>query len=203
MDKKRFLFGCLLIGGKSSRMGHPKHLIQDSFGQTWVERSVATLSLSVDKVFLSGKGEVPVSLSSTPRLEDRVGVAGPMAGILSALEYDSQADWLVVACDMPMIDESAVNWLVTQLKESRATAVIPKNSSTGKLEPLFACYRPECLEALRSLVQSGKFSISRIIDYSEVFCPVIPKVYAKSWANINRQEELEQLAVKDLLPTGQ
>ncbi len=194
----RLFCGCLLIGGQSSRMGQPKHLIKDGLGVTWLENSVSAICPYVDKVFISGRGRVPENLSDLPRLADQDGVSGPLAGMLSALERKPAADWLVLACDMPLIKVGAVEWLLEQFHASSSSAVIPRNKATGKFETLFACYRAEFLENLRLLASSGNFAINSLAGAKEVYSPVIPAEYEKSWANINYENELQSLRQKNI-----
>ena len=84
------LLACVLIGGKSSRMGQPKHLLNQA-GHSWLERIVRTLSPFVDEVFLAGSGQVPAALTRLTRLSDVNGVQGPLAGILAALRHRPDA----------------------------------------------------------------------------------------------------------------
>ena len=59
------LLGGVLIGGASSRMGRPKHLLEHD-GTTFAERAVAALRPHVGDVVLLGSGEVPSSLAGLP-----------------------------------------------------------------------------------------------------------------------------------------
>ncbi|MCI5149713.1 MAG: hypothetical protein D3916_10065 [Candidatus Electrothrix sp. MAN1_4] len=90
------VWGCILIGGKSSRMGRPKHLIQEN-EKTWLEQAVEILSPHVEQVVLSGSGEVPATLASLAQVPDAPGLAGPLAGILSVMRWQQTASWLVMA----------------------------------------------------------------------------------------------------------
>jgi len=47
------VFGCLLIGGKSRRMGYPKHLIQKN-GKPWIQRPVELLEQTASQVAIVG-----------------------------------------------------------------------------------------------------------------------------------------------------
>ena len=102
------VWGCILIGGKSSRMGRPKHLIEDKNKITWLERTAAILRPFVDGLLVSGNGMLPEKLADTKRLVDIPGVVGPLTGILSASRWQPMVSWLLVACDMPYITTEAI-----------------------------------------------------------------------------------------------
>ena len=186
---------CLLIGGRSSRMGHPKHLIRSEDGQTWVEHTVQLLDPFVEEVVLSGRGEVPDSLSTRPRIADVPEVAGPLTGILAAMRYHPYCCWLLLACDMPKITREALQWLLaTRSPESHGT--VPRLSEDGFVEPLLALYEPQARNYFEELAGSGIFRISRIAKQSTIATPVVPTHLARSWQNINTPEQLKRVTLE-------
>ncbi len=96
------VLGCILIGGQSSRMGHPKHMIQKN-GRTWIERTVDVLDQLTSRVIVAGTGTLPESVRGCDRLVDVPSVRGPMAGLLAAMRWAPHASWLVTACDLPLL----------------------------------------------------------------------------------------------------
>lgn len=187
------LYGLILIGGRSSRMGRPKHLICFENGETWLERNVKMLSPFVDRVFLSGGGDIPTALEYFERITDAEGFQGPMAGIMGAIEKYPSGNWLVMACDMPVVSGEAVAWLIKQFDGFRGNALIPKNSETGKLEPLFAVYRSEIEKAFRAAAASNKFALTAICEHEDILTPLIPRPLLPSWSNVNNEQQLNKL----------
>lgn len=183
------LAGAVLIGGKSSRMGRPKHLIHHASGETWLERSLTTLSPFVDELFISGAGELPPGLSDTPRLDDLPGVQGPLAGIGALIRERPSSSWLVLACDLPNLEESAISWLLKQRIE-RYRAIIAKNPSTGRSEPLLAWYDYRSGPLIERLIKSGGRKISELGNNELITQPLIPNDLADCWRNVNYPEEL-------------
>ena len=98
------LYGCVLIGGQSRRMGRPKHLLQHTHGPTWLEYTVDRLLPLCHEVVVVGRGEIPQPLASLRRLSDPPDADGPMAGILAAMRWMPRADWLVSACPQEKMD---------------------------------------------------------------------------------------------------
>ncbi len=183
------LAGAVLIGGKSSRMGRPKHLILHPSGVTWLERSLATLGPFVDDLFISGAGEIPLALHDTPRVDDLVGVEGPLAGIGALLKERPWSSWLVMACDMPDVNASAVTWLLSQ-RRGRYRAIIARNPSTGRSEPLLAWYDYRSGPLIEALIGAGGGRVRELIDNELTSQPWIPDHLADCWRNVNYPEEL-------------
>ncbi|MBT8362878.1 MAG: molybdenum cofactor guanylyltransferase [Deltaproteobacteria bacterium] len=182
------VWGCILIGGESSRMGSPKHLLAADDGKTWLQRSISVIEPEVDSVVISGAGDIPQTLTSYKRIADIPGVAGPLSGIASAMRYSPTVSWLLLACDMPGISTEAINWLLKQRKPGRI-AIIPKNPESGMSEPLFAWYDFRCSSHIQKLLSSGKRSITQVRRMAGVYEPKIPANLYYAWRNINRPEE--------------
>ena len=68
-DEAAPVWGCVLIGGRSRRMGAPKHLL-DEKGLAWIEQTVAMLRQKVEQVVICGAGELPASLADAVRVDD-------------------------------------------------------------------------------------------------------------------------------------
>ena len=99
------LKGLILTGGHSRRMGRDKALINLE-GSTLLERTYNLLNSFIEQVFVSIRHD---QRHETKRAQysliiDQEGYSGPIAGILSAGDYDPHSGWLVVACDMPFLD---------------------------------------------------------------------------------------------------
>ena len=183
------LAGAVLIGGKSSRMGRPKHLIHHAGGETWLERSLATLGPFVDELFISGAGQLPPVLSDTPRVEDLPGVQGPLAGIGALLRERPCSSWLILACDLPNLEAPAISWLLNQ-RSGGYRAVIAKNPSTGRSEPLLAWYDYRSGPLIERIIATGGKRISDLGNNELTSEPWIPDELADSWRNVNYPQEL-------------
>jgi molybdopterin-guanine dinucleotide biosynthesis protein MobB len=181
-------WGCILIGGKSKRMGRPKHLIQQN-GKTWLEHAVETLSPKVDQVILSGSGRIPDTLSALPRVPDAPGLAGPLAGVLSVMRWQHAVSWLVMACDLPDAQPESLQWLLEQRKPG-IRAVLPDLLGDGHLEPLLAWYDFRCRPLLETIAASGSLRISRLADQLGVCHFQPPEVLRSSWHNVNTPSQI-------------
>jgi molybdopterin-guanine dinucleotide biosynthesis protein A len=182
------VYAGVLIGGASTRMGSPKHLLKTG-DVSWLERTVGQVAGAVAETVLLGRGEVPASLAGLRRLTDVPDVSGPMAGILSAMRWAPRTSWLIVACDMPQVSREAVDWLLS-LRRRGVWAVIPRLDDSKPLEPLLAYYDFRARPLLERLAASGCFRAAEIARSSKVITPVPPVDLAKAWTNVNRLEDL-------------
>nr|WP_269755867.1 molybdenum cofactor guanylyltransferase [Desulfogranum marinum] len=177
-----------MVGGKSRRMGRAKHLIRHQ-GKTWLERTVEVLQNQTKKVVVSGAGELPDSLAELDQIADVEGLAGPIAGILAALRYQPEVSWLIVACDLPEMNEQALQWLLSRRRIGRH-AVLADLEGNGRVEPLLAYYDYRCRKAVEDIVAAGSLRINRLQGVPGVFIDQPPASLRRCWRNINTPSDL-------------
>jgi len=185
--------GAVLIGGKSSRMGRPKHLFSDESGQSWLERLLHRFEPFVSGLFVSGAGSLPASISARgdiERIDDLRAIQGPLAGVGALLAHAPYHSWLVCACDMPDISADAIRWLLDQRRPGCA-ALIPENPDTGRIEPLFAWYDYRSRPLVADMIAGGNAKIGDLCRHRSICRPQIPASLVSGWRNINYADELE------------
>lgn len=180
--------GCVLIGGRSSRMGTPKHLIETG-GVMWLEQTVALLRAATERVAIVGGGHVPESLSGAVRLSDVPDADGPMAGILAAMRWAPHVSWLVAACDLPNLSAEALEWLLST-RAPGVWATLPRLPEDKGVEPLLAHYDFRALRVLEGLAAEGRFSLSSLAEHPKVSTPRPPDDLLDAWANVNSPADL-------------
>ncbi|MDO9041863.1 MAG: molybdopterin-guanine dinucleotide biosynthesis protein B [Desulfocapsaceae bacterium] len=187
------VWACVLIGGRSSRMGRPKHLLEkeeSTAGSTWLEHTVGLLQPLIGKqIALSGGGLVPDSLAHLPRLPDIPEARGPLTGVLAAMRWQPAVSWLLIACDMPDISTEALTWLLAQ-RQPGYWGTVPRLQENGYVEPLLAHYDYRCGPLFEELLTSGSLRIGQIARQSKVDTPLVPEQIRSSWHNINTPQEL-------------
>lgn len=187
------LVGGILIGGRSSRLGRRKSEL-DYRGRTFLRRVEEALTPLVDEVVLLGAHNAPRGEECRRALPDAPGVTGPLAGLLSAVRWDPGAAWLIAACDLPLIAEQAVGWLVGQRAPGR-WGVLPRLDPAHPdwVEPLFALYEPQTAGLLASLAATGPLAPHRLSGHPKIFSPVPPEALRPCWRNVNTPEDLAEL----------
>ena len=147
---KRRLFGLVLVGGKSLRMGRDKALISYNGTDTQHERSSALLRTESQKVFVSQRKDQTFEL---PNFADVIydsvkEVKGALCGIFSAMHKYPDAHWLVIACDLPNLEANTLRKLVREFESESPQLIAYKSSYDGLPEPLCAIYPAESLGEL-------------------------------------------------------
>ncbi|OVE74962.1 molybdopterin-guanine dinucleotide biosynthesis protein B [bacterium E08(2017)] len=174
----------ILVGGKSTRMGSPKHLlpINDS---TFLEHIVAIAETVADCTVILGEQSLPDELASLPVLPDVPGLRGPLAGMLSAVRWAPIASWIFIACDMPLISKEALRWLL-DMRRPGVWGILPSlEADDGKVEPLLAYYDHRA----GHLLERCRFP-SQMQDYENIIFPRPSADMAKAWSNLNVPEQL-------------
>lgn len=173
----------MFIGGASSRMGRPKHLLVLD-GESWLRRIATVLGTTCDEVVAVGRGDLDgLDLA---RINDAPDVRGPLAGLLAILERCRS--WvLVAACDLPLFSEAAARWLLDQ-RHPGAAAVIPR--CRGRDQPLLALYHSRLRPEVEAMCAAGETRMRALCRLPAVRRPVVPEELASSWRNINTPDEL-------------
>ncbi|MEY4378079.1 MAG: hypothetical protein RJB26_2629 [Pseudomonadota bacterium] len=152
--------GLVLAGGESRRMGRDKAALELG-GTNQLARTVALLQRHLPAVFVSvreSQQQDPLrarfaQIVDAPAFSPQE-LSGPIAGILGAFAAKPDHAWLVVACDLPLLDDDAIAGLLAGRAADRiATAY---TSAFDQLpEPLCAIWEPPAAEALRAHVAGG------------------------------------------------
>lgn len=182
------VFGCVMIGGKSTRMGSPKHLLKKS-GRTWLERTIELLREVSESVVVAGAGAIPSELSGYMRLMDVPDAEGPMSGLLAAMRWAPRVSWLVAACDLPNLSADAIKWLVST-RRPRVWATMPRLRGSSVAEPMLAHYDFRCLPALQQQAAHNNYRLADLALTPGVTCPEIPPHLTAAWNNVNSPADL-------------
>ncbi len=178
----------ILIGGGSTRMGCPKHLITQA-GVTWLERTVAAIRPPVDHIVLLGAGDVPDALDELPRLPDVEDgdAGGPIRGMRAAMRWAPRAGWVFAACDQPCLTGEAIDWLLAQ-RAPGIHAILPRRTESAPPEPLPAFYDFRSAAPIETLTRPRDLA-----SLPRSATPVIPAALATAWQNINTPQALREL----------
>lgn len=163
----RPVYGLVLAGGESRRMGSDKALLLRG-GKSQLAHVVALLEPLVERVFVStrpGQQSEP-ERSRYDQVVDRYEGIGPVAGILSAMDEFPDVDWLVVACDLPNVDDTTLRYLLDEASPAQPFTAF-RSSHDGLPEPLCALYRPGGESTVRRFVSDGVVCPRKILINSD------------------------------------
>jgi molybdopterin-guanine dinucleotide biosynthesis protein A len=175
----------ILIGGKSSRMGTDKSLLN------YHGKSQRAFLFDLAKKYCS---EVYFSAREEQIIDEKTIIDsysfGPIGGILSAFENNKNVAWLVIACDMPLVNEASFEILIQNRNPAKiATAFFnPENNAP---EPLFTIYEPKALNLLLEFIKLGNRSPKKFLQNADIQLVMVNK--SRFLTNVNTKEEFEKM----------
>lgn len=190
-NRTQGLFGLVLAGGQSSRMGEDKALLK-YHTQTQLEHTYHLLNKYCEKTFVSVSETLAKEESrlAYPLLVDQFDQGGPLMGIASALHTYPDKAWLVVACDLPFLDESTLDYLIEQRQmEKDASAFISDHD--GLPEPLCAIWEPRIYTRIETAFQEQRFCPRKILIQANTELLPLPSAHALD--NANTPEERQRI----------
>lgn len=137
----------ILTGGISQRMGRDKALVKRPDGTRQIDHMIALARRFSHHVFLSTRDDNDRG-TGVPLLVDEVPGSGPTAALAAAAATGLHGPWLVLGCDLFLLDEATIAHLIAHRDPSRnATAF--RNRIDGRAEPLCAIYEESGIKAAR------------------------------------------------------
>jgi molybdopterin-guanine dinucleotide biosynthesis protein A len=185
------VYGLVLGGGASRRMQHDKALI-DYHGEPqllWTYRLLAALLPRVYISVRADQADEPLR-RGLPQIVDTIADAGPAAGILSAQALYPDVAWLVVACDLPLLDATTLQHLLDRRDRARAATAFV-STRDGLPEPLCALWEPASHARLLARVEAGKPCPRKTLIESDT--QLLQPLAARALDNVNTPEELASL----------
>lgn len=153
----------LLAGGRSSRMGRHKALIEWQ-GETILEGMARRFQELTDDFFVCGDPDGSYRSLDLPVIEDHVKGCGPLGGLLTALRTARHECCFIAPCDVPRLDPRLVDALALHCADHDAVVL---RSSSG-LEPLIGVYSRRCLPAIEAAIEKSRYKVQDLLDHLEV-----------------------------------
>jgi molybdopterin-guanine dinucleotide biosynthesis protein A len=201
--------GVILAGGLATRMGGGDKGLKHLGGETILHHIVRRLAPQCDGLVLNANGD-PTRFENLhlPVVPDVLpGHPGPLAGILSALEWTAahrpEVEWVMsVSGDTPFVPVD----LVMRLHKTRQTAgkALACASSGGRLHPTIGLWPVRLKDDLRcALIDEGLRSVRHWAERQGLAVADWSNAPFDPFCNINTQEDLmsaEKLLAGPLRP---
>jgi len=188
---KPILNGLVLAGGRSRRMGTDKgKMIWNGKEQRY--RMADLLKNLCEEVFISCRKDQEEEIKDNfyKTLPDNYLDLGPFGALLSAFEKNHDVAWLVIACDLPLMDKNTLKFLIDH---RRVSAVATSYASPIDLlpEPLVAIWEPAAYALLRSFLREDQISLRKVLAKCDV--EILQSPNAESLINVNSVQDLDNL----------
>ena len=164
--------GLVACGGRSSRMGTDKSMLQ-YYGQPQRYYVYKMLQPLCEKVFLSCNeaqaktiDEGYLFLTDNPANSD----IGPMTALLTAYENFPQMNFLLIGCDYPFLISTDLQHFSAHCID-KATSFY--NQDENIYEPLLAWYPHQSYNRLKEMHAAKQFSLQHFLKDNQAvkFCP--------------------------------
>lgn len=187
-SSKSILNGLVLAGGKSTRMGEDKGMVH-WHGKEQRYYVADLLAGFCKEVFISCRKEQATTIDKKFKvIKDEVEDRGPLGAIISAFHKNKNSAWLVVACDLPLIDEKTIQYLI-QNRDEDVVATTFESPDDGLPEPLITIWQPAALPLLKVALSERKYSPQKILMKAKIKLLSAPD--RSALMNVNTPEEKE------------
>ncbi len=163
------LVGVVLAGGAGSRLGQSKAGLRlpgrrgDEAGPTLAEWAVDRLAAvkGVERVLVAagnaGIGSIPAGTDVPVEASPDGPGAGPAAGVFGAARSRPDREFLVLACDLPLVPVELLAALADSRADLAAAALDP--ADPWSMNPTCALWKPPALELLERRFAAGDFRL--------------------------------------------
>ena len=187
---KPLLNGLVLAGGKSVRMGYDKGLIA-WHGKEQQYYLADQLKSLCDEVYISCRSDQQKEIDSKYQtLADTFTGLGPYGAILSAFREMPDVAWMVLACDLPLLDMDTLQYLKEHRNPS-SIATTFESPYNNLPESLIAIWEPKSYAVLLSFLSQGYSCPGKALRNNDT--TVLKPQNPEALTNVNTQEELEKV----------
>ena len=182
-------------GGRSSRMGQDKGLVELA-GRPMIDYVIDQVIDLGDDVLITTNNTFDYVQFGLRMAADEEPGAGALPGLKTALSRAMGEYILVVACDMPFVNQGLLEYQVEKAFESGADVVVPEWE--GRTQTMHAVYKKEsCLAAVETALAEGKAKMTSFYDGLNVVKLSESEISkysptGKSFKNINTPDELAE-----------
>ncbi|MFS4428313.1 NTP transferase domain-containing protein [Chryseobacterium sp. S90] len=181
------LNGLVLAGGKSLRMGNPKDKI-NWHGKEQRYYAADLLAPFCENVFISCRQDQLEHFDTDYNaLTDTFLNMGPFGGILSALRTQRDKAWLVVACDLPLLDKNSLEFLIRS-RDAEKAATTYESPFDGLPEPLITIWEPKSYPLLLNFLGLGNTCPRKVLMNSDTL--ILKPNNPDALMNVNTPEEM-------------
>mgnify|MGYP000857397867 FL=1 len=142
--------GVVLAGGKSTRMGRDKALVEVD-GKPMIQHAIDVLLPQVKELIVIGDPR-KYRRFHDDIIPDELEGLGPLGGIVTAMGHARYDHLLVLACDVPEVNAKLLEKIKFHFPMD-GDALVPRHQDF--VEPLVAGYDRRCAEPFTELLSKG------------------------------------------------
>ncbi len=185
--------GIILSGGKNTRMGKNKALLEVD-GKRLIDRTVCLFRSVFREVIIVTTNPLDYLEQETVIVTDILPEKGALGGIYTGLFYATDEHAFVAACDMPFMNRAFLEYMASQADGYDIVVPAPPDG----LQPLHPIDARRCLPAIRSLLDRNRLQIKELYPGHRLL-KIPPEVLrsfdpeGRMFLNVNTPEDLRNL----------
>jgi len=187
IDKKN-ITGIILAGGKSSRMGTEKGLLELN-GSTFIAKIINAIEPLVNDILIISKNK-KYDILGCKRINDLIENSGPVAGVYTGLYHSKTQLNLVLSCDIPLITPNIIKMLILGYENEFEVIQL---QSQNKTMPLIAIYNKQCMHKCLDFLQQNERRLRSVVNQFKTKTILIDSKFDKFVKNINTNADLKSL----------
>lgn len=183
--------GIILAGGQSKRMGVDKSKVIYN-NVPLIEYPINLFDKICDEIIISVDNN-KLKEYDYLKVPDEIGKYGPLAGIYSCLKKSNNNVNIVISCDMPLITENFLNYIISNFENYELVMPFYKSH----FEPLCAIYTKSLIPIIEKLILKNDYSPLSLIPLCKfkklIVDETLPFFNKELFYNINTLTDLNNL----------
>ena len=176
----------ILAGGKSSRMGEDKGLMEVN-QQPIIQYLLNTCeSISTEIIIVTNNEDY--KKFGYPIVTDRVSEIGPIGGLHAGLLASKYHYNIVLSCDVPLVSAEILSSLVA---EARVGNDIVITRYMNQHHPLIGLYSKQILNLIETQIENKRYQLSQIYQSQNAKVLDLSHFPAKEFINLNTKNDIE------------
>lgn len=147
--------GVILAGGKSSRMGTDKGLIEFR-GEKMIRRTMDVFKGLFREIIIVTNLPLDYLDQDARIVTDIFPGKGPIGGIHTGLFFSSNEHAFIAACDLPFFNTDFISYMVSRI--GNYDIVVPETEKG--FQPLHAVYSRKCLNRVKTLIKEERLKVT-------------------------------------------
>ena len=183
--------GAILAGGRSTRMGTNKALLEFG-GVRIIEGLLSKIRSLFPEILIIANEQAVYADLGVPVIPDRIPEKGSLGGIYTAVYHSTFPQALCIACDMPLASPAVIAHL--RGLAPGYDVVVPRTAEG--YQPLHAVYGKTCLPHMEEMIRADRLKIDRLFPLVRVRTVEEAELRRLDpslccFINVNTREELE------------
>ncbi len=190
VQKRETLTGAILVGGRARRLGGLNKGLLKLEGQSLLQRLLKLLRSRCDQLLLVGDPRGPYAQQGVPIYPDRIANLGAPGGLYTALHHAAPGWLLLLACDLPHLDEEILDRLLEARSDKEEVLLY---EAGGRLQTLVGLWHRRSLPQVeRMLEEEQGCSMRRLAEALE-----LKRLQAspEPFFNLNTPTDLRRLGI--------